>query len=89
MNRALLIFLLLLTQTGVYSQSIDYRLNNIATIKGLSQSSVIAIHQDNLGQMWFGTRDGLNKYDGHNFTIFKNNPTDSLSISNNDILFNL
>ena len=86
MNRALLIFLLLLTQTGVYSQSIDYRLNNIATIKGLSQSSVIAIHQDNLGQMWFGTRDGLNKYDGHNFTIFKNNPTDSLSISNNDIL---
>tara|TARA_R110002049_G_scaffold151804_1_gene315560 strand:- start:348 stop:4400 length:4053 start_codon:yes stop_codon:yes gene_type:complete len=76
----------LLTQLDVCSQSIDYRLNNLSAIKGLSQSSVIAIHQDNLGQMWFGTRDGLNKYDGHNFTIFKNSPTDSLSISNNDIL---
>jgi len=86
MNRVLLLCFLLLTQSVIYSQSIDYRLNNMSNIKGLSQSSVIAIHQDNLGQMWFGTRDGLNKFDGHNFTIFKNNPTDSLSISNNDIL---
>jgi len=68
------------------SQDIEYKFRNFSTANGLSQSTVIAIHQDKLGQMWFGTRDGLNKYDGSTFTIYKNNPTDSLSISNNDIL---
>ncbi|AJR04467.1 hybrid sensor histidine kinase/response regulator transcription factor [Siansivirga zeaxanthinifaciens] len=87
MNRFVyvLVYFLLSNLYG-FSQSIDYRLNNLSTLNGLSQSSVISIHQDQLGQMWFGTRDGLNKYDGHDFTIFKNKPTDSLSISNNDIL---
>lgn len=72
---------------GVFSQTNTYRLNNLSTVNGLSQSSVIAIHQDAIGQMWFGTRDGLNKYDGNRFTVFRNSPKDSTSISNNDILF--
>ena len=71
---------------GVFSQTNKYRLNNLSTVNGLSQSSVIAIHQDEMGQMWFGTRDGLNRYDGNRFTVFRNNPRDSTSISNNDIL---
>lgn len=71
---------------GVFSQNNKYRLNNLSTINGLSQSSVITIHQDEIGQMWFGTRDGLNRYDGNRFTVFRNNPKDSTSISNNDIL---
>ena len=69
-----------------FSQSSLYRLKNITTVNGLSQSSVIAIHQDLQGQMWFGTRDGLNRYDGSTITVFRNNPKDSLSICNNDIL---
>jgi ligand-binding sensor domain-containing protein/signal transduction histidine kinase/DNA-binding response OmpR family regulator len=71
---------------GVFSQTNKYKLNKLSTVNGLSQSSVITIHQDGIGQMWFGTRDGLNKYDGNKFTIFRNNPKDSTSISNNDIL---
>lgn len=71
---------------GVFSQTNSYKLNNLSTVNGLSQSSVIAIHQDRIGQMWFGTRDGLNKYDGNKFMIFRNKPKDSTSISNNDIL---
>ncbi|WP_378181281.1 two-component regulator propeller domain-containing protein [Aquimarina sp. SS2-1] len=59
---------------------------HLFTSDGLSQSSVIAIHQDQLGRMWIGTRDGLNKYDGKSFTVFRNIPNDSTSISNNDIL---
>ncbi|WP_166963816.1 hybrid sensor histidine kinase/response regulator transcription factor [Yeosuana marina] len=69
-----------------FSQPNEYHFKNLTTSDGLSQSSVIAIHQDYLGQMWLGTRDGLNKYDGSKFTVYKNNPSDSLSISNNDIL---
>ncbi|MCV9927120.1 response regulator [Flavobacterium sp. LS1R49] len=79
-------FLALLFISGnLFSQN-KYRLKNISTTDGLSQSSVIAIHQDKFGQMWFGTRDGLNKYDGSKFTVFRNDVTDKTSISNNDIL---
>ncbi|KUJ63524.1 histidine kinase [Flavobacteriaceae bacterium CRH] len=70
---------------NAFSQN-KYRLKNISTTDGLSQSSVIAIHQDKFGQMWFGTRDGLNKYDGSRFTIFRNDVANKSSISNNDIL---
>ena len=76
----------LLLANGAFSQSNKYRLKNLSTINGLSQSSVIAIHQDAFGQMWFGTRDGLNKYDGNKFTVYRNNPKDTTTISNNDIL---
>ena len=69
---------------NIFSQN-KYRLKNISTTDGLSQNSVIAIHQDKFGQMWFGTRDGLNKYDGSRFTIYRNDVTNKTSISN-DIL---
>jgi ligand-binding sensor domain-containing protein/serine phosphatase RsbU (regulator of sigma subunit) len=52
---------------------------------GLSQSSVNCILQDKKGFMWFGTQDGLNRYDGYNIKIFKNNPLDSTSLTNNFI----
>ncbi|MBC9795540.1 response regulator [Sinomicrobium sp. FJxs] len=68
------------------AQNEAYTFRRLSTADGLSQSSVIAIRQDHLGQMWFGTRDGLNKYDGTSFTVYRNDPGDSLSISNSDIL---
>lgn len=86
MKHTLFFLSFFLIAIGVSSQTNKYRLSNLSTVDGLSQSSVIAIHQDAIGQMWFGTRDGLNKYDGSRFTIFRNNPKDSTSISNNDIL---
>lgn len=79
------IFLLLFSFLG-FSQNEKYPLHYISTADGLSQSSVIAIHQDHFNQMWFGTRDGLNKFDGHHFTTFRTILNDSTSISNNDIL---
>ena len=54
-----------------FSQTQTYQFTHLSNNDGLSQSSVIAIHQDNLGQIWIGTRDGLNKYDGNIFTIYK------------------
>lgn len=86
MKNLLISFLLIFITIGSFSQSNLYRLKNITTVNGLSQSSVIAIHQDLKGQMWFGTRDGLNKFDGSNITVYRNNPKDTLSLCNNDIL---
>ncbi|MFH6993872.1 two-component regulator propeller domain-containing protein [Flavobacterium sp. FlaQc-48] len=85
MKYKIALFILLFISGNIFSQN-KYRLKNISTTDGLSQSSVIAIHQDKFGQMWFGTRDGLNKYDGSKFTIFRNDVTNKHSISNNDIL---
>ena len=58
---------------------------SILSENGLSQNTVHYILQDNDGFMWFATEDGLNKYDGYNFTIYKNDPHDKNSISDNFI----
>lgn len=52
---------------------------------GLSQMSVVTIIQDSEGFMWFGTRDGLNRYDGYEFKVFVNDLHDSTTISDNYI----
>jgi ligand-binding sensor domain-containing protein len=59
--------------------------NHLVIDDGLSQSSVTCIFQDRKGFMWFGTQDGLNRYDGYNIKIFKNNPNDTTSLTNNFI----
>ena len=52
---------------------------------GLSQSNVTAIMQDSKGFIWFGTQEGLNKYDGYQFKIYKSNPSDTQSLGGNYI----
>ncbi|MBW4889750.1 response regulator [Mucilaginibacter sp. HMF5004] len=47
---------------------------------GLSKSEVRCIFQDHQGYMWFGTYDGLNRYNGYDFKIFRNSPTNKNSI---------
>lgn len=48
-----------------------YYFRHLGMEQGLSQSSVLCILQDQKGFMWFGTKDGLNRYDGVSFRIFK------------------
>ena len=57
------------------------RFDHITIEQGLSQSSVTDIFQDSRGFMWFGTQDGLNRYDGYTFKTFKPDPDDSNSLS--------
>ncbi len=52
---------------------------------GLSQTSISCIIKDSRGYMWFGTEDGLNKYDGNSFTIYRHNPSDKESLSSSYI----
>ena len=74
-----------LVQVAVLAQSQDKRFHHVTINEGLSQSTVQAIFQDSDGYMWFGTQDGLNKYDGYNFTVYKHDPGDPASISDNNI----
>lgn len=88
-NRSILYFLsLVVFLQGIVFPQFSFnpeKFENISTEQGLSQSSVYCIHQDSRGFMWFGTADGLNRYDGYEFKIFRNDPFDSNSISNNII----
>lgn len=52
---------------------------------GLSQSSINCIAQDAQGFMWFGTQDGLNRYDGYEFQVYRNDPADPFSLSSNSV----
>src|SRR5262245_13948426 len=53
--------------------------------QGLSQGMVIRIVQDKYGFLWFATKDGLNRYDGYGFKIYRPEPGDSTSLSDNHI----
>ena len=53
--------------------------------EGLSQNSVFRIIQDRHGFIWIGTQDGLNRYDGYEFKVYKHDPDDQNSLSENTI----
>lgn len=62
-----------------------YYFSNLSLKDGLSQLSVLKIYQDSKGYMWFGTRNGLNKYDGNRMVVYKHLDSDSLSLVDNHI----
>jgi len=64
-------------------QSDEVRFQRISIEQGLSQSIVESIVQDRRGFIWFSTEDGLNRYDGYEFTVLRNNPDDPNSLSHN------
>ncbi|MFD1143428.1 two-component regulator propeller domain-containing protein [Larkinella insperata] len=61
-------------------------LDQISVDNGLSQSEVYCILKDSRGYVWFGTQDGLNRYDGYQITHYKHNPFDSTTISHDQIM---
>ncbi|HEY4338285.1 MAG TPA: two-component regulator propeller domain-containing protein, partial [Puia sp.] len=80
-----LLFMLLTACLCAFPQRQPVKFEHISTNLGLSQSSVLCIFQDSRGFMWFGTRDGLDRYNGYEFTVYKNVPNDPKTISNNFI----
>ncbi len=84
-------FILVLVFILIFSLPINAQLSlikfrHLSIENGLSESSILSILQDSYGFMWFGTEDGLNRFDGYNFVVKKYDPSDSNSISNNKIL---
>jgi ligand-binding sensor domain-containing protein len=63
----------------------NLRFERISIAQGLSHSTVNCILQDSYGFMWFGTDDGLNRHDGHDFALYNHDPDDPHSLSHNQI----
>ncbi len=81
----LTIVLVLILSFPVLSQNKDIKFKHLSSDDGLSQNFVSSILQDQKGFMWFGTKDGLNRYDGYSFVVYQNDPFDTTTISANYI----
>ena len=78
MLRKISLILFILIQATVFAQDWqDVRFSALTLNEGLSQLTVTTIFQDSKGMMWFGTRDGLNSYNGKNFKVYKLNQFDN------------
>jgi PAS domain S-box-containing protein len=75
-----------ITSLSLYTQPGDIRFKHLTIEDGLSQNSPLCFFQDDNSLMWIGTKGGINRYDGYNFTIFKSDIYDTTSISETHIL---
>lgn len=83
-----LIIAWLLLACGVltaYGNNSPFFFSHLGVENGLSQVSVMNIFQDSDGYIWFGTRNGANRYDGYEFKIYQNEVNNPASISDNYI----
>jgi len=88
MNREATVCAVAVTLLGLSSVSAAQErivFDHISSRDGLSGDRVVAITQDHIGFMWFGTINGLNRYDGDDFKIFGNEPDDPSSVSEGQI----
>ena len=69
----------------VLGQQKTIALKHISSENGLSDNNVTCVIRDHLGFLWIGTKDGLNRYDGREFYVFKHDPADSNSLCGNSI----
>lgn len=80
-----LALLLILVFSSFLGFSQEYSVKFLDISDGLSNNSITTIYQDKDGYMWFGTYDGLNRYDGYTFKVFRNEINNEKSLSNNTV----
>ena len=71
--------------TILFGLTRNVRFNNISIDDGLSNNRVQCIVQDDYGFLWFGTENGLNRYDGYTFKIYKFDQRDKYSLTHNNV----
>lgn len=81
-SQLIIIILVLLIPVNIHSQ---FQFRKYQVNDGLSENTVNCIMQDTKGFLWLGTKDGLNKFDGMNFTIYRHTEGNKKSIGNNYI----
>ncbi|HUL45398.1 MAG TPA: two-component regulator propeller domain-containing protein [Bacteroidota bacterium] len=84
--RILLFFALAFGSISISFTQDDIPFDHLTVKDGLSQGSVLCIFQDSYGFIWLGTQDGLNRFDGYEFKIYKHDPSDPKSINDNFVL---
>src|SRR6188508_340688 len=85
MKSSLQLFLLFILSQYCFAQPANISFQHYNTETGLSSNLVRHVIQDKYGFLWIGTTDGLNRFDGKNFTVYRYDKNDSTSISNNII----
>lgn len=87
-NIFLITFLLTITVTSLFSQSLNgnLKVERISLEQGFSNDLIFSVYQDSKGFIWFGTMFGLVKYDGLNYKTYRYDPLDSNTLSNDDII---
>ncbi|MDX1913036.1 MAG: two-component regulator propeller domain-containing protein [Saprospiraceae bacterium] len=78
-SRYFIVFYFLLPAAAVFSQK-QQEMEVLTVVHGLPSNSVEAIFQDRQGFIWIGTEDGLARYDGYDFKVFRQRPGDSLGL---------
>ncbi len=73
------------SNASAQQQSTPLRFQHFGAEDGLPQITVSLTMQDRFGYMWFGTQDGLARYDGYSFTVFRHNPQDAATLSSSTI----
>lgn len=83
--KILIPIIILFFSLSSFPQTDEYIFKQFTDSDGLSQSTIFSMIQDKLGFLWLGTIDGLNRYDGYEFKVYVNDPSDASSISDNFI----
>jgi class 3 adenylate cyclase/ligand-binding sensor domain-containing protein/ActR/RegA family two-component response regulator len=88
MRKRVLHIILCLLASEAFAQidTLDLPFSALTINDGLSQGMVNTIVQDDQGFMWFGTKDGLNRYDGYSFTVFRHDPEDDATIRESNVI---
>jgi signal transduction histidine kinase/ligand-binding sensor domain-containing protein/CheY-like chemotaxis protein len=81
----LLILFLSFALPRLYAQSTEYQFSTLNFSSGLSNNHITSLYKDPRGFMWFGTMSGLDRYDGYEFKVFRNDQRDPHSIGDNYI----
>ncbi|MBL1214577.1 MAG: SpoIIE family protein phosphatase [Ignavibacteriae bacterium] len=82
-RRCYLIVMILFCTTQISAQNKPVKFERLSSKEGLSQNKIFDIVQDSSGFIWIGTEDGLNRFDGYEFKVFKNIPGDTTSLIDN------
>ncbi len=86
-NTLLIILIFLISPVILYPQFSYLKFERFNVNNGLSNTSINCIVQTSDGYLWIATKDGLNRYDGQSFKVFKNNPADPTSLPENYIMY--
>ena len=71
---------LFLVASAASAQDPEIRFERLSLQEGLSQVTVLSIHEDSRGFIWIGTEDGLNRFDGDSITVYRHDPADPSSL---------